>query len=115
MASIVKIAGREVEIAWTQESAKRYAFRMGDIGGEPTPQQLSNAKTVTSALFKVLWGLLPPNEFAKYPDPESLFVAVDHDSEAEGIFEAIKDVYAERFPEPEKKRTLKKSPSRKSN
>jgi len=109
------IAGRKVELEWTQETAKRFAFRMGEVGGEPTSKQLTNPKTVTTALFKVLWGLLPPAEFARYTDPESLFVAVDHEAEAEAIFSAINGIYQDRFPDPEKKSTSMKSPSPESN
>jgi hypothetical protein len=109
------IAGRAVSLEWTQEAAKRFAFRMGEIGGEPSGKQLSNPKTVTTALFKVLWGLLPPGEFARYADPESLFVAVDHETEGEGIYSAIKGIYEERFTDPEKKSTLMTSPSPESN
>jgi hypothetical protein len=109
------IAGREVDLAWTQESAKRFAFRMGEIGGEPTGKQLSNPKTVTTALFKVLWGLLPSAEFARHSDPEALFVAVDHETEGPAIYQAIKAVYEDRFDDPEKKSTLTKSPSPESN
>ena len=109
------IAGRAVELAWTQETAKRFAYRMGEIGGEPTGKQLTNPKTVTTAIFKALWGLLPPVEFARYPDPESLFVAVDHDKEGEAIFAAINGVYLDRFPSEEKKSTLTKSLSPESN
>ena len=109
------IAGRAVELAWTQETAKRFAYRMGEIGGEPTGKQLTNPKTVTTAIFKALWGLLPPVEFARYPDPESLFVAVDHDKEGEAIFAPINGVYLDRFPSEEKKSTLTKSPSPESN
>lgn len=105
------IAGREVELAWTQETAKRFAFRMGQIGGEPTGRELTNPKTVATALFKALWGLLPPAEFQRYPDPEALFVAVDHDTEAEGIYQAITAVYADRAPDAEKKSSSMKSPS----
>lgn len=105
------IAGRQVELAWTQESAKRFAFRMGAIGGEPTGKELGNPKTVTTALFKVLWGLLPAQEFQRHPDPESLFVAVDHETEGEAIYQAIKAVYEDRFDDPEKKSSLTKSPS----
>ena len=111
----VVISGRKVSLAWSQETAKRYSFRMGEIGGEPTGKQLSNPKTVTTALFKVLWGLLPPNEFSRYPDPESLFVAVDHDAEGEVIFDAIKGVFSERFVSDEKKSSLTTSPSPESN
>jgi hypothetical protein len=102
------IAGREVTLAWNQETAKRFAFRMGEIGGEPTGKQLSNPATVQTALFKVLWGLLPPGEFARYPDPESLFVAVDHEAEGPAIYQAIKGVYEDRMPDAEKKSTLTK-------
>ena len=109
------IAGRSVELAWTQETAKRFAYRMGEIGGEPTNKQLGNPKTVSTALFKILWALLPPKDVALYPDPESLFVSVDHDTEGEGIYQAIKGIYAERFPDTEKKSTSMKSPSLESN
>ncbi len=109
------IAGRAVELEWTQETAKRFSFRMGEIGGEPTGKQLTNPKTVATAVFKVLWGLLPPAEFSRYPDPESLFVAVDHETEGEAIYTAINGVYLDRFPAEEKKSTSTKSPSPESN
>lgn len=109
------IAGRKVELAWTQESAKRFAYRIGLCGGEPTGKEFSNPKTVTTALFKVLWCLLPLAEFQRYPDPESLFIAVDHNEEGAAIFAAINGVYQDRFPDPEKKSTLTKSLSPESN
>ena len=115
MSHEITIAGRKSELEWTQETAKRFAFRMGEIGGEPTGKQLSNPRTVATALFKVLWGLLPPKEFAGYPDPESVFVAVDHEEEAEAIFAAIGGIYEDRFPSKEKKSTSRKSPSPESN
>ena len=111
----VTIAGRKVSLEWSQETAKRYAFRLGEVGGEPTGKQLSDPRTVTTALFKVLWGLLPPMEFARHATPEELFVSVDHDEEGEAIYGAIKAIFEERFVSPEKKSTSKKSPSRKSN
>jgi hypothetical protein len=111
----ITIAGSKIEIAWTVETSKRYAFRMGEIGGEPTTKQLSNPRSVTTALFKVLWGLLPPREFEKYPDPESLFVAVDHEKEGEAIYAGIKGIFEERLPSEEKKSTLTTSPSLESN
>jgi hypothetical protein len=109
------IAGKKIDLEWTQETAKRFAYRMGEVGGEPTGKALTNPKTVTTALFKVLWGLLPANVFALYPDPESLFVAVDHDEEAQAIFAAINGVYLDRYPSEEKKSTSMKSPSLESN
>jgi len=109
------IAGKPVEIEWTQETAKRFAFRMGTIGGEPRGKDFTNPRKVESSLFKVLWGLLPSSEFAKYEDAESLFVAVDHETEGEAIFAAINGIYADRFPDEEKKSTSMKSPSPESN
>ena len=111
----ITIAGRKVELEWTQESAKRFSFRMGECGGEPTSKQLTNPKTVTTALFKVLWGLLPSAEFVRYHDPESLFVAVDHETEGEAIYAAIAAIYQDRCPSAEKKSTSQKSPSPESN
>lgn len=109
------IAGRSVDLEWTQETAKRFAYRMGLVGGEPTGKELSNPKTVTTALFKVLWGMLPAAEFQRHADPEALFVAVDHEEEGAGIYEAIKGIYADRLTDPEKKSTSMKSPSPESN
>ena len=109
MAHQCKIAGRVVNLAWTQETSRRFAFRMGEIGGEPTGKQLTNPKTVTTALFKVLWGLLPPIEFARYPDPESLYVAVNDETEGEAIFAAIGEIYKDRVSDAEKKTSSEKS------
>jgi hypothetical protein len=88
---------------------------MGLVGGEPTGKELSSPRTVTTALFKVLWGLLPPAEYHRHPDPEALFVAVDHEEEGAVIYEAIKGIYADRLPDVEKKSTSMKSPSPESN
>jgi hypothetical protein len=115
MIAEIKIGGRNVKLTWDVETEKRYAYRMGELGGEPTAKQLSNPKTVTTALFKVLWALLPAGEFQRHPDPESLFVAVDHETEGEAIYAAIRDIYEARFVGDEKKSTSKKSPSPESN
>jgi len=115
MKHIVTIAGRKVPIEWSNESSMRFQYRMGEVGGEPTERQLRNPKTVTTALFKVLWGLLPSAELARYPDPETLFLAVNHDTEAESIYGAIKAIYEERWPSDEKKSTSENSPSQESN
>ena len=115
MSYLVKVAGREVELAWTQETAKRFAYRMGEVGGEPTAKQFTNPRTVETALFKVLWALLPSTMLASYPDPESLFLAVDHETEGEAIFKAINKVYEDRYPNAAKKKPSKKSPSPESN
>lgn len=88
---------------------------MGTIGGEPYGKDFTNPKKVASSLFKVLWGLLPAVEFARYDDVESLYVAVNHEIESEAIFAAINGIYADRFPDDEKKSTSMKSPSQESN
>lgn len=111
----VIIAGREVELGWNVETARRFAYRMGEIGGEPTSKQLTNPRTVTTALFKVLWALLPPAMLTHWPDPETLFASVDHETEGEAIYGTLKEIYNDRFPDTEKKSTSRKSPSRKSN
>jgi hypothetical protein len=88
---------------------------MGQIGGEPFGKELTNPKTVTTALFKVLWGLLPAAEFQRHATPEDLFVEVEHETEGPAIYQAIKGIYEDRFPDPEKKSTLTKSPLPESN
>lgn len=111
----VIIAGQEVSLTWDLQTARRFEFRMGEIGGEPTAKQFLNPRTAATAIFKALWALLPPGLLASYPDPETLYAAVDHEAEAVGIFQAIGGIYQERFPDTEKKSTSRKSPSRASN
>jgi hypothetical protein len=88
---------------------------MGEIGGSPTPAQLRNPKTVTTALFKMLWCLLPKPEFAKYESPEELFAVVNHETESVGIFEAINGIFSDWSETDEKKSTGNKSRSLESN
>jgi hypothetical protein len=57
--------------------------------------------------------MLPAQELGRYPTPEDLFVAIDQETESESIGIAIRGVYADMEPTPEKKRTTRKSPSRK--
>lgn len=114
MSHEVIIDGRKVALEWTQETARRFEFRIGDVGGEPTGKQLSSARTAQTAIFKILWALLPTGEFARHATPEDLFVITDND-EAPAIFAAISAIYQERFPSAEKKTTLTTSPSPESN
>lgn len=108
------IAGEPVEIEWTTETAKRYAFRMAQIGGSPTQKQLSNPKTLTVSIFKILWCLLPPAVFAAHDSPESLFVAAQ-DDEIPGIITAVGGIFSDWAETAEKKSTGLKSPSLESN
>jgi len=107
------IGGRNVSLTWSQEIAKRFRFRLSAIGGHPTTRELTSPATADAAVCKLLWAMLPTQEIGRYPTPEDLFVAIDQDSESESIGIAIRGVYADMEPTPEKKTTTKKSPSRK--
>jgi len=115
MTDAIKIAGRDVVISWNQEVAKRFNYRLSCIGGHPTKRDLTNPATASAAVCKLLWALLPSNEIGRYATPEDLFVAIDQDTESEGISQAILAVFAEMNPSVEKKSTSKKSRSPESN
>lgn len=107
----INIGGRLIELEWTQETARRYEFRIGLCGGEPTPKQLQNPATVATALFRMLWALLPVREFQRHESPEELFLAVDHEEEAPVIYAALRGIFEDRAATVEKKSSGKKSPS----
>jgi hypothetical protein len=111
----IKVAGREIELAWTQETAKRYAYRLSAIGGQPTQKELSSAVTASAALCKLLWALLPKAEHARYETPEDLFVAIDEQAEGEAIAKAIVGIFSEMAVDAQKKMSLMKSLSQKSS
>lgn len=108
MSHNVKIGGREVVISWNQETAKRYNFRLSSIGGHPTKRELTTPATSSAAVCKILWALLPASEIGRFQTPEDLFVAIDQETESEGISLAILGVYADMNPSKEKKTTSKK-------
>ena len=107
----ITIGGRPVKLAWTVESQKRFQYRLQTIGGHPPEGAFRAARTAPAAFCKVLWALLPPAEVALYPTPEDVFVALDHETEAGPMFEAISAIYGERAAGAEKKTTSGKSPS----
>ena len=107
----VKIGGRGITLRWTQETAKRFDYRLGQIGGHPTQRELTGAKTRDAAACKLLWALLPPAELAAYPTPEDLFVAIDQETEGAELGKALAGVYQEMVADAEKKRSLRNSPS----
>lgn len=115
MSHVCKIAGREVALSWNQETKKRYDFRLSSIGGRPTDRQLKSKATSSAAVCKLLWALLPKSESWRYESPEDLYVAIDEDTESEGISKAILGVFADMNPSAEKKTTSKKLPSPESN
>lgn len=111
----ITIGGRPVKLAWTVESRKRFQYRLQTIGGHPPESAFRTARTAPAAFCKVLWALLPPAELATLATPEDVFVAMDHETEAETVFAAISDIYGDMEADAEKKTTSVKSPSQESN
>lgn len=115
MSHPVTIGGRTVSLAWTQEIARRFTYRASSIGGAPGKRELTNAKTATAAVTKLLWLVLPPEVAASYPTPEDLFLALDHETAGEGIHKALVGIMADMHADDEKKSTSPSSPSPGSN
>lgn len=110
-----KIGGRKVVLKWNQETAKRFHFRLGTIGGHPTQRELTGAKTRDAAFCKVLWAMLPADLLGLFPSPEELFVAIDQETESEALAKAVLGIYRDMQPDAEKKSTSMKSHSPESN
>jgi hypothetical protein len=106
------IGGKATEIAWTQETAKRYTFRSSKLGVDPL-SSINNAKKRESSLITLLWLVLPQDAHLQFSTPEDLHVAINHDNETEKqlIASALAGVLEEMFPDAEKKITTKKSHS----
>ncbi len=111
----VTIGEREVVLDWTQDVAKRLAFRSSRIGGAPAMRALTTPKTAVYAVTTWLWLLLPPAVHDQYATPEDLFVAIDHEEDGPAIHAALVAVFSEMGASDEKKSTLPKSPSPKSS
>ena len=107
----VTIEGQTVELAWTQDIARRYQFRSSKIGGPPTARAMSNPKTAVAAVTAFLWLLLPPDVHSLYQSPEDLFLAIDHENDHAGLHAALVGVIGDMVPDVEKKSTLTKSQS----
>jgi hypothetical protein len=108
MEHIVKINGREVSLSWTQEVAKRFAFRLATIGGMPKSKELTTPATAPAAIAKIVWALLPKADHARYESPEDLFVDIDQATEGLAIAEAVSAIFSDMAPDAEKKRSLTK-------
>lgn len=115
MGHSITIAGKPVELSWSQDVAKRMAYRASQIGGGPKDSDFGNPRKAAAAVTALLWMILPPKVHSDYDTPEDLFVALDHENDAEAIHEALAAIVAEMSPSEEKKSTLKKSPSHKSS
>lgn len=109
------IGGREIEIGWTQESARRWDFRKSKHGIKIDGKAFTNPARATSAYVECLWLLLPPAEFCKYMAPEELAVVIDHESEAEAIVSGVLSCLTEMVADVEKKSSLKNGPLQESN
>ena len=115
MSHPINIGGESFEIAWDQQTARSYAYRASKIGGAPSMRDLANPKRAAAAVTDLLWLLLPPTAAAKYRSPEELFVALDHESEAESIHSALLAVMEEMVSTDEKKSSSKNLRSQKSS
>ena len=111
----VTIGGEEITLAWDQQTARAYPYRAGRIGGAPKLRDLANAKRAVAAVTDLLWLFLPLSAVTKYPTPEELFLAIDHESHYGEIHAAVIGIVGEMTATPEKKRSLPNSPSPGSN
>jgi hypothetical protein len=110
----IKIGGREITLAWTQEVARRFRYRVGIIGGLPEPNEYSDESRAESAYARILWCLLPAKEHARHKSPEDLFAMLE-DDEIPAIVEAVVGVFEDMTIDAEKKSTLKSLPSHESS
>lgn len=116
MPHAITIGGEPTEIGWTQEAAKRYAFRSSKLDVDPLAI-INKPRSRERGLISMLWLLLPPAFHSRFETPEELHVAINHGDENEvaGITAALVAVIGEMFPDAEKKSTSKNSPSPESN
>lgn len=111
----VTIAGEEIDLQWTQRVARQYRFRASKAGIKDEILRLQSPTTVESALFEILWCIVPEEIVLKHPSPESLFMAVDHESEGAGIWQAVKTIIEDQIPDAQKKMSSESKPSPESN
>ncbi len=110
----LKIGNDEVILKWSNETARRFRYRLGLIGGHPSHREITDPKTAESAYTRILWALLPSDVFAKYETPEDLFTVLT-DKDVLPVANAISAIYEEMNLTDQKKSTPKKRPSRKSS
>ena len=110
------IGGKPTAIAWSQEVAKRYNFRVSRLGFDPFSVVGKPSKR-EFALVCILWLVLPQDVHLQFATAEDLHVAINHQDPAEvtAITAALVAIIEDMFPSAEKKSIGKKSPSRKSN
>lgn len=111
----ITIGGETVHLAWTQDVARRLAFRASKIGGGPTFADFRNPKKAAAAITSFLWLILPADVHARFYTPEELFVAIDHQNEAASIHAAVMSVIGSMQLSDAEKKTPLKTPSPASN
>lgn len=110
----INIAGKPVALEWNQKAARAFTFRLSEIGFNLSGAAFKGARAASSYV-KCLWALLPADAFREYATPEDLFVAIDHETEATAIYEAVASIFFEMAPGEEKKSTSTNSPLPESN
>lgn len=112
MPHLVKIAGKDVALAWNKATERAFYFRASKAG--VVPQQLyrdfKNPLKAEYAVTAFLWLFLPDEVYRSYPLPDDLCAAID-ETDAKSILAAILGVIAEMAPDAEKKSTSQNSPS----
>jgi hypothetical protein len=116
MSHKLTIAGEPVEIAWNNETAKRFGFRAsaGNVNVKTLHKDFTNPTKAGAAFASFLWLVLPPAKVRDYPTPEDVFIAITEDDVA-SVHTALIGVIADMVPDAEKKSTSKKSRSPESN
>jgi hypothetical protein len=112
----ITIAGRKVELEWTQRAESLLRVRASKIGANLS-NLFKDFQKPTKAEYAVtafIWLLLPSGEYASYPMPEDLYPDLAADDAAEN-FAAVLGIIGDMTPDAEKKSSLTKSPSPESS
>jgi len=97
------IAGREVEFMWNQGAARRMDYRASKHGITWRPRDFFDNEKIVAAVMDAAWLLLPTDVFALYPSPEDMFAAMDHETEAQTLSEAVVECANQWIADAEKK------------
>lgn len=109
----ISIGDEKFVIGWTQGAARQYRFRASRLGLNDEVARLADPLTVEAALFEILWCLVPEAVAARFPTPESLYLAIDHEKDGAGIWKAVVSIVKSQTVKPAKKKRSKNSRSRK--
>ena len=116
MANTITIEGREVELVWSNRTARLYLARASKAGINPF-RLIGKAKTRLYGIAAIIWCFLPADEHSRHETPEDLFAAMSEDEwNSDQVATAITALFADMEPsKPEKKSTSMKSPLPESN